>query len=86
MFNPVRFRDPANVWDEKHPARQFARNVRALRKAKKLSQEEAAERAGMNARAWQKVELGEAGKQGPTLRTIVKVARGLGVEPHELLK
>jgi transcriptional regulator with XRE-family HTH domain len=47
-----------------------------------ISQEEAADRAGMAARQWQRVEAGTA----ITLRTLVSVAVALGVEVADLLQ
>jgi len=47
-----------------------------------ISQEEAADRAGMPVRQWQRVESGAA----ITLRTLVAVAVALGVEVSELVR
>jgi transcriptional regulator with XRE-family HTH domain len=48
-----------------------------------ISQEEAADRAGMAVRQWQRVE---SGRDAITLRTVVAVASALGVEVSELLR
>lgn len=62
--------------------RILAANVRSARVKLDLSQEEAADRAGMPPRQWQRVESGAA----VTLRTVVAVAAALGVEVSELLR
>lgn len=64
---------------------RFAENVRRERLKRQWTQEEAAERAGLDARTWQKVEACEAESQGPTLRTVERIARGLGVAAKDLL-
>lgn len=70
------------IQEERRLRRQLARNVRSLRTARKLSLEQVAHDAGMHWRHWQKVEAGEV---GITLRTLAKLAVGLGVEPSVLL-
>lgn len=60
--------------------RAVARNVRSARLNLNISQEEAAYRAGIAARQWQRVEAGEA----MTLRTLVAVASALGAEVSDL--
>jgi transcriptional regulator with XRE-family HTH domain len=47
-----------------------------------ISQEEAADRARIVPRLWQRVESGDP----ITLKTLVAVATALGVEPADLLK
>jgi transcriptional regulator with XRE-family HTH domain len=64
------------VQEERRLRRKLARNVRALRTPRELSLEEVAHEAGMHWRHWQKVEAGEV---GITLRTLAKLAVGLGV-------
>jgi transcriptional regulator with XRE-family HTH domain len=50
-----------------------------------LSQEQAAERAGLTGRQqWSRMEAGRRG--GITLTTLAKVAKALGVRPQELLR
>lgn len=61
---------------------RVAANVRRLREAKKFTVEEAADRAGIHWRHWQKVEAGET---SATLRTVARISNGLEVEPGELL-
>jgi transcriptional regulator with XRE-family HTH domain len=56
--------------------------VRATRLNLDISQEEAADRAGMAVRQWQRVESGQA----MTLRTLVAVAAALEVDVASLLR
>jgi transcriptional regulator with XRE-family HTH domain len=63
------------------PASAFAANVVRLRKAKGLTQEQAAWAVGMHPSAWGRIEAGE---RKPTLETVFKLARGLEVAPAEL--
>ncbi|HEX4304974.1 MAG TPA: helix-turn-helix transcriptional regulator [Solirubrobacterales bacterium] len=62
-------------------ADRFAKNLRRLRKAAGLTQEELAERAGVH-----RTEIGllEHGKRRPGLEMLVKLAGSLGVPPEEL--
>ena len=60
----------------------IARNTRTIRTGMKISQEEAAHRAGMVPRLWQRVENGDP----ITIKTLVAVAGVLGVEPADLLR
>jgi len=62
--------------------KQFARRVRKLRKARKLSLEKAAERGEITPNYWGDVERTN---KVPSLDTIVAMARGLGVPPSTLL-
>lgn len=57
-------------------------NVRRLRKAKGLTQEQLAHEAGMAMRYVAGVERGE---ENPSLRFLVKLAEALGTEPATLL-
>jgi len=61
--------------------RTIARNVRAARARLGLSQEEAADRADIASRQWQRVEAGDA----ITLRTLAAVAAALEVDVADLL-
>jgi len=65
----------------KHQA-LFAKRVRKLRKAAKLSLEKAAERADITGNFWGDVERC---KKVPSLDTIVVMAKGLNVAPSTLL-
>ena len=58
-------------------------NIRRLRKAKGLTQEQLAHEAGMAMRYVAGVERGE---ENPSLRYLVKIAEALGTEPAALLE
>src|SRR5713226_9529730 len=60
----------------------FAQRIRRLRKAAKLSLEEAAERGNITGNFWGDVERG---KKVPSLDTIVARAKGLALQPSTLL-
>ncbi|HZZ92996.1 MAG TPA: helix-turn-helix transcriptional regulator [Usitatibacter sp.] len=60
----------------------LARNVRALRLRRKMSQEELADSAGIDRPS---VSLLERASLNPTLETLTKVALALQVRPGELL-
>ena len=60
----------------------FAQRVRKLRKAAKLSLENAAERGNITGNFWGDVERGN---KVPSLDTIVAMARGLALPPSVLL-
>jgi transcriptional regulator with XRE-family HTH domain len=60
----------------------LARNVRALRLQRKMSQEELADSAGLDRPS---LSLLERALLNPTLETIVKLALALQVKPGELL-
>lgn len=62
--------------------RSLSRNVKEARVRLGISQEEAAHRAGMLTRQWQRIEAGNP----VTLRTLVSAAAVLGVEPADLIK
>jgi transcriptional regulator with XRE-family HTH domain len=56
--------------------------IRQLRREKQMTQEKLAERADLTAEAVTRVERGV---RMPTLKTLGKIAHGLGVSPAELL-
>jgi transcriptional regulator with XRE-family HTH domain len=60
---------------------RFGQRVRELRRRKNLSLEALAARAKLNSNFLQKLETG---KQSPTLDSIEKVSRGLGVPVAQL--
>lgn len=60
----------------------FAKRVRKLRKAARLSLEKAAERGDITGNYWGDVERT---KKVPSLDTIVAMAKGIGVSPSTLL-
>lgn len=62
----------------------FGERVRAARIAAGLTQEEAAEKAGMRYQALAKIERGAT--DNPTLRTIRAIAKALGVSVCELVE
>lgn len=62
---------------------QFAANLRAARKQAGLSQEALGEATQLHRT---EVSLLERAGRDPRLATIVKLARGLGVQPAELLR
>lgn len=61
----------------------FAIVLKKERKKAKLTQEKLAERAGMHPVA---ISLFENGKRNPSLQSIFKVAIGLKIQPHTLIK
>jgi transcriptional regulator with XRE-family HTH domain len=64
------------------PTAQFAENLRRLRLAAGMTQERLSEAAHMDSAEISRLERGA---RDPQLLTIVRVARGLGVTPSELL-
>lgn len=62
--------------------RAFGKRLRQLRQAKGLAQDRLAVQAGLSASY---VGFLERGERNPTLKTIGKLAKVLGVEPKELL-
>lgn len=62
---------------------RVGRAVSSVRKAKAMTQEEVANRAGIGWRHIQKIEAGEI---NTTLRTISRLAAALGVDPSRLIK
>jgi transcriptional regulator with XRE-family HTH domain len=61
----------------------LAERIRAERKAKQLTQQELAHRAGMSLRAYISLELGEA--LDPHISTLRRIASGLDLPVEELL-
>lgn len=70
--------DPA----ERRLRKRLAANVRRARDRASLSVQEAASRAGMHWRHWQKIEAGEV---NATLRTLGRLSDVLGVDSSRLL-
>ncbi|MCC6664453.1 MAG: helix-turn-helix transcriptional regulator [Polyangiaceae bacterium] len=60
-----------------------ARNVRATRRAKKLSQAAVASRLGMSTTNYSRIE---AGRQNLTLSTLARLAAALAVRPVDLMR
>jgi XRE family transcriptional regulator, regulator of sulfur utilization len=68
---------------KRHQTRQLlANNIRILRAARKLTQQELAEKASMD-RGFL-LDL-ESGKRRASVDTLDKLSRAFGVAPHELL-
>ena len=61
---------------------RFGRRVRQLRRQRDLTLEQLGERAKVSDKFVQSIETG---RQSPTIDTVEKLARGLGVGLHELL-
>ena len=59
--------------------------LRELRKAAKLTQNQLADLAGVNARQIQRVESGDSDMANITLGNAIKLADALGVDVKELL-
>ncbi len=66
---------------ENYIRKQFSENFKRIRKSRKLSQEEVAERSNMSLSYISTVETGIA---NPTLSTAEKLAQGLGVDVQDL--
>jgi transcriptional regulator with XRE-family HTH domain len=62
--------------------RVLAANVRRLREAQDLTQEKLAQKAGLAMRYVSGIERGE---ENPTVSTLAKLAKALGVHPSVLL-
>jgi transcriptional regulator with XRE-family HTH domain len=75
---------PVPTWPAVENAlrRALALNVRRVREASGLSLHQAAERAELHWRHWQKVEAGEA---NVTITTVAKIAVALDIDPLDLL-
>ena len=61
---------------------QLGANIRRIRRAAGLSQMELSDRCGLH---FSEISRLERGRRDAQLSTIVKLARGLGVSPAELL-
>ena len=64
-------------------SKQLAANIKRIREDKKMTQGDICRATGLD-RAY--VSNVEAGNKNPTLATIDKLAKALGVSVHELLK
>ena len=65
------------------PTAQFAENLRRLRLASGLTQEDLSDATAMGAAEISRLERGG---RDPQLHTVVRLARGLGVSVAELLR
>ena len=61
----------------------LGRRLRHLRKERLLTQEEVAERAGLNAKYYAQVERGQ---RNISIGSLLKIADGLGVSPADLFQ
>jgi transcriptional regulator with XRE-family HTH domain len=62
----------------------LAQNIKRYRTAKKLSQEQLAQKAGITFSTLAKLESGA--NRNPTVHTLQQIARALGVSLDELMK
>jgi transcriptional regulator with XRE-family HTH domain len=65
------------------PQHDFARNLRRARARANLSQEALGERCGLHRT---EISFLERGLREPRLSTIVRLAKGLGIPPGQLLR
>ena len=63
----------------------IATNIRKYRKKRRMTQEQAAERAEITSAYWQRLEL-ISQPDLPSIQTIFKIAKALSVHPYQLLK
>lgn len=68
---------------EEELRQHFRRAVQARRAALSLTMKEAAERAGLYPRHWQRIEAGQA---NVTIETMDKISRALGVDIVDLIR
>lgn len=61
---------------------KIMKTLREIREGKNLTQREAAKRSGISEEHWHVIEKR---KHSPTLTTLRKIARGLGVEITDLI-
>jgi len=62
----------------------LVKNMKRYRAKKRLTQEEAAEKAGITTKYWQRLEMASQ-KDLPSLTTLAKISKTLNVGPHRLL-
>ena len=72
--------------DESDIARVAGENIRKLREAKGLSQDALADKCDMDKRAICRAENAASSKNGMGIQTLVKIAKGIGATPNELLE
>jgi transcriptional regulator with XRE-family HTH domain len=63
----------------------LVKNIKKLRAKRKLTQEEAAEAAGITAKYWQRLEM-TSQIDLPSIKVIFKVADALKAKPSKLLE
>lgn len=59
-------------------------NLKRYRERLELTQEEAAEKAGITSKYWQRLEM-KSQTDLPSLIVLFKIAEGLGISPSQLL-
>lgn len=62
---------------------EVSQDITRLRLARKLTQEQAAERAGIHLRHWQKIETAE--RPDICLSTLWRIAKAFGLHPSEIV-
>jgi transcriptional regulator with XRE-family HTH domain len=60
-------------------------NIKKWRAKKKLTQEQAAEKAGVASKYWQRLEM-ESQVDLPSIKTIFKIAEALGIPAARLIE
>ena len=65
---------------------RVGQRIAALRKKAKLPQEQLAERAGLSVGYLSRIERGQVGSDGPSLRVLAEIADVLGVDPGDLFR
>lgn len=73
-FQPLTVDDP--------PVGNLGENLRAARVERELTQEQVSELSGVQTGEISRIETG---KRDPQVSTLLKIARGLGVSPGELV-
>ena len=61
--------------------KRLGNRIKEIRKSQKLSQEQLAEKAGTAAKYLSSIETG---KENPTFDLLMRIAKALQVEPHQL--
>lgn len=69
--------------NEKGLQEVYVTNLKRLRKEKRMSQVELAEKTGMSSKF---ISYIESGREWGSFKTLVMISEALGVEPYQLLK
>jgi DNA-binding XRE family transcriptional regulator len=72
--------DAKNAYDEFIREYDFRQKLAAVRKARKITQQEIQIRTGLPQQSISRIERGTAQKQSPTLRTLLKYVDAIGCE------
>lgn len=59
--------------------------IKEARKAARITQQQLAEKSGVNVRQIQRVESGESLAGNLTAKNLISIADALGVDPHSLI-